>query len=336
MHKGLWHDDPLRDRAMTKGDRSLLSSAEEWNRNEGQMTPSELEQEMNRQRAMAGDPGHASIGPPESRMSSIWGHLRHGIPRRVERFLEPETPTEMAGLLGASMYPGVGEAIDVADFAAGLQDRDLGRMGWAAGGLLMPFMGGASMRALLKRLRKKKLPDELLSEAPTRTQIDEIGLSGEADYTQDFLTQGQRPPLTEKEIRAEFGLERGEDWKNPTYAEEMGVPEGVVHPMDRRGIGPTHRRTMDEEGILRPGNWRFGQEQLNRFDDWSTSHLVGRMTEELPESRSLKPETLEEIAENVQDLVSRFGGDPDAVREAVRFPRGQEKIYNKLLEMMFP
>ena len=310
----------------------LLASARQWS----QANAPTREQEMHRQRAMAGQPGYPSIGPPQSRMSRIWENLRYGIPRRTREFLEPETPAEMGGLLGASMVPGVGEAIDVADFAAGWKDRDPGRMGWAAGGLLMPLMGGASMRALLKRLRKKKLPDELLSEAPTRTQIDEMGLSGEADYTQDFLTRGQRPPLTEKEIRAEFGLERGEDWKNPTYAEEMGVPEGVVHPMDRRGIGPTHRRTMDEEGILRPGNWRFGQEQLNRFDDWSTSHLVRRMTEELPESRLLKLEMLEEIAENAQDLVSRFGGDPDAVREAVRFPRGQEKIYNKLLEMMFP
>ena len=151
MHNGLWHDDPLRDRAMTKGDRALLSSAEEWNRNEGQMTPSELEQEMNRQRGMAGDPGHASVGPPESRMSSIWNHLRHGIPRRVERFLEPETPAEMAGLLGASVAEPYGTAIDLADFAIGVRDRDPARMGLAAAGAVVPFAGAAGIKGLLRR-----------------------------------------------------------------------------------------------------------------------------------------------------------------------------------------
>ena len=83
------------------------------------MTPPERQKEMNRQRAMAGEAGYASIGPPQSRISRILDHLRYGIPRRVEEFLEPETPAEMAGLLGASVMEPAGTAIDVADFAAG-------------------------------------------------------------------------------------------------------------------------------------------------------------------------------------------------------------------------
>ena len=256
----------------------------------------------------------------------------NGLWKDVRGLLEPETPAGVAGLLGASVLEPAGTAIDVADFAAGLQDRDLARMGWATAGLLTPFMGSAGMRALLKRLRKKKLPDELLAEAPTRAQIDQMGLSGEADYTQDFMTEGQRPPATDAELAKEWGQPEKPAWESdfdPLSCGPSGCDPG-------RGIGPTYRMTMDDEGALRPGSWRFGQEQLNRFDDWSTPHLVRRMTEELPESRLLKPETLEEIAENAQDLVSRFGGDPTLIQEAVRFPRGQEKIYNKLLEMMFP
>jgi hypothetical protein len=95
---------------------------------------------------------------------------RHGAPRNgnggglwkgVRGLLEPETPAEMGGLIGASLLPGVGEAIDVADFAAGLQDRDLGRMGWAAGGLLLPFVAGSTLRKVGQRIgRRAKAADE--------------------------------------------------------------------------------------------------------------------------------------------------------------------------------
>ena len=96
-------------------------------------------------------PQGASIGPPQSRMSRIWDHLRYGIPRRVEEFLEPETPAGLAGLLGASVMEPAGTAIDVADFAAGFRDRDLPRMGWAAGGAALPFVAGSTMRKVLGR-----------------------------------------------------------------------------------------------------------------------------------------------------------------------------------------
>ena len=112
---------------------------------------------MHRQRAMAGQPGYPSIGPPQSRMSRIWENLRYGIPRRTREFLEPETPAEMGGLLGASMVPGVGEAIDVADFAAGWKDRDPGRMGWAAGGLMLPFVAGSTLRKVGQEAAQKWL-----------------------------------------------------------------------------------------------------------------------------------------------------------------------------------
>jgi hypothetical protein len=145
----------------------LLASAEEWGRTEGQMTPLERQKEMNRQRAMAGESGYASVAPPQSRMSRIWDHLRHGIPRRVEEFLEPETPAEMGGLLGASVMEPAGTAIDVADFAIGFRDRDLPRMGWAAGGAALPFVAGSTMRKVLGK--GAKAADELPMDEASRT-----------------------------------------------------------------------------------------------------------------------------------------------------------------------
>jgi len=109
-------------------------------------------------------------------MSRIWENLRYGIPRRTREFLEPETPAEMGGLLGASMVPGVGEAIDVADFAAGWKDRDLGRMGWATGGLFAPFVAGSTMRKVLGK--GAKAADERVVFREADSDIGAEGMEG--------------------------------------------------------------------------------------------------------------------------------------------------------------
>ena len=72
--------------------------------------------------------------------------------QRIRGLLEPETGRGTAGLIGASLVPGVGEAIDAADFAAGFQDRDLSRMGWAAGGLLVPLVAGSTLRKVGEKI----------------------------------------------------------------------------------------------------------------------------------------------------------------------------------------
>ena len=140
-HHGLLNQpDPDRPWGRPQVPQSVISAAEEWGRNP--------------QRPMVSPQG-ASIGPPQSRMSRIWDHLRHGIPRRVEEFLEPETPAGLAGLLGASVMEPAGTAIDVADFAAGFRDRDLARMGWAAGGAALPFVAGSTMRKVGQRIGER-------------------------------------------------------------------------------------------------------------------------------------------------------------------------------------
>jgi hypothetical protein len=269
MHKGLWHDDPLRDRAMTKGDRALLSSAEEWNRNEGQMTPSELEQEMNRQRGMAGDPGHASVGPPESRMSSIWNHLRHGIPRRVERFLEPETPAEMAGLLGASVAEPYGTAIDLADFAIGVRDRDPARMGLAAAGAVVPFAGAAGIKGLL-RGSGAKAADELPMDEASRmgraesrypsvgyhgTTADISEFSGPTWITDDprvashYASRTRAGDILEEGIGADDEFVGGVDELDPYALMEFFGQEGGQNVMPLR-YGAGDVLDMTELGVI--------------------------------------------------------------------------------------
>ena len=60
------------------------------------------------------------------------------------------------GYLGASMLPGVGEATDLVEIGAGLQDRSLGRVGLGLAGLALPFVGAPALRKLLKG--RKKVP----------------------------------------------------------------------------------------------------------------------------------------------------------------------------------
>jgi hypothetical protein len=52
------------------------------------------------------------------------------------------------------MMPGIGEATDLIEIGAGLQDRDLGRIGLGLGALALPFVGAPVLRKFLKGRRK--------------------------------------------------------------------------------------------------------------------------------------------------------------------------------------
>src|SRR5690606_34595757 len=67
----------------------------------------------------------------------------------IRRIIEPQGAAETAGVMAAGSIPGVGEAMDVADFFAGIQDRDAGRAGMAALGAALPFVS-AKQLSLLK------------------------------------------------------------------------------------------------------------------------------------------------------------------------------------------
>jgi hypothetical protein len=272
--------------------------------------------------------------------------------------ISPED-ARFAAELGLDFTPGVGDAKALLyDMPRSLRDAGnaptlLGKAGHVglaslAGLSAIPFLGmpADALRAGIKALRKytKKLPtpNEVLSKAPTQAEIDFVGLSGDADYTMDFLTQGQRPPKTDAELRAMWGKPERPAWESDPDAWR----DAVDFDSSGEGIGPTYKMTMDDTGVMRPGNWRHGQQQLKRYDDWDTPHLLRRLAEEFPESQRMDPAVLEEIAENLQDLYPRNvlrsrenyikGIKHIPLMETMRFPRGQGKIYRKLYEMMQP
>jgi len=240
----------------------LLASAEEWGRTEGQMTPPERQKEMNRQRAMAGEAGYASIGPLQSRTSRIWDHLRYGIPRRVERFLEPETPAEMAGLLGASVMEPAGTAIDVADFAAGFRDRDLPRMGWAAGGAVLPFVAGSTMRKVLGK--GAKAADELPMDEASRTGRRENWLSDST--VKDRVYHG-----TTRDIK-EFGGEYGNP-ENHYGAHHYFTDNADDASINYAGEGPDLTSRIERESERMFGDGQGDEEILDYWRDRDIRNL---------------------------------------------------------------
>ena len=78
---------------------------------------------------------------------------------RLDRMLMPESGAGMAGLVGASMLPGVGTAIDVADIGFGIRNRDPLRAGLGLVGLALPFVSGRTLRG------GKKLSNALVEDA---------------------------------------------------------------------------------------------------------------------------------------------------------------------------
>lgn len=135
MHRGRPHFDPTQD-----------LPEEGWNSFQGipHQYPTEGEPlQLSMEYGAGPGPGPYQQGyvyperaPEED--PSLWQSMRRAV--------EPESGAEMAGLVGASIAPGLGEAIDVVDFIAGVQDADWSRSAWAAGGLLLPFVAGSTLR----------------------------------------------------------------------------------------------------------------------------------------------------------------------------------------------
>mgnify|MGYP003636158192 FL=1 len=92
---------------------------------------------------------YPSIGPTPSWVERVAAQIK-SVPRRINRALQPETAEETAALVGASMIPGVGEGIDIADIAAGARTSDLPRIGWGLAGLALPFVAGSALRKIRK------------------------------------------------------------------------------------------------------------------------------------------------------------------------------------------
>tara|TARA_R110000737_G_scaffold126213_1_gene158806 strand:+ start:963 stop:1910 length:948 start_codon:yes stop_codon:yes gene_type:complete len=163
----------------------------------------------------------------------------------VERFLEPETPAEMAGLLGASVAEPYGTAIDLADFAIGVRDRDLPRMGLAAVGAVTPLVGAAGIKGLL-RGKGAKAADELPMDEASR-----MGRAAEQDWTTNAFhgTSVRLAPDPARPLQNTGDLERfhwGSHFGTQKAANER---LGDLRPRVRAAEGES---SFDDSGRLKP------------------------------------------------------------------------------------
>lgn len=176
--------------------------------------------------------------------------------QRIRRLLEPESGAELTGLVGASIIPGVGEAIDIADIAAGIQDRDPLRIALATAGLTIPFVTGSSLKGLGKswqeirdiKRKAKELKRLGIEDMPTRDPIRiSENLSGPEALEQLRLERFKR--LMEEEVllgSGELGGRRAVD----------ALPEGIM--MERPGYRELY------PGLTRIKDDAFGQEERIR------------------------------------------------------------------------
>jgi len=160
----------------------------------------------------------------------------------VRGFLEPETGAEMGALLGTSMLPVAGEAIDLADIAAGIQDRDLSRIGWATGGLMLPFVAGSTLRKIVQRGVAQGAADMTRKELQSLLSAKGLPATGTTETLRELATVVGKNP--EDWTRSEFDLARPhirvhQDFRSgndPAKIMKEGLTRGQVDPLS--GVGP--------------------------------------------------------------------------------------------------
>jgi hypothetical protein len=107
----------------------------------------------------------------------------------LRRLLEPQSKKETAALIGASILPGIGEAIDVGDIALGLKDRDPWRVGFGGLGLALPFVAGSTIRRALGKgddIARAAGKSDDVAQAVTRTAEPEQGIRAFHGSPHDF------------------------------------------------------------------------------------------------------------------------------------------------------
>ena len=209
--------------------------------------------------------------------------------QRVRRLLQPESGAETAGLIGASIMPGVGEAIDIADIAAGIQDRDLGRIGLGAVGLALPFISGRTIRGARDLARAGGTPrpaiitpppprPAIITPPPPPPPVKGLEALGNSRLEKFFLDTQQ-------------GKATGSQWQAMlNKAQKSGVvPKGEMEwtgVTSLLGENPSRvftraelQKHMDDSGIKLKETWRGTP--VNEFADWSPERRVrvtGKLT----------------------------------------------------------
>lgn len=142
---------------------------------------------------------------------------------------QPATATEQAEM-ALSMLPGVGEGLDVAYIAQGIEERDAGKAATGLAGLALPFVGAGTIKQVAKRLS----PGEYTYKGYNISKMDNgnwnLGPEGES-FTDaaDTLTEAKQiidgyDEIIEESLNKVLSDEKATGWlKNHGYDPYVGI-----------------------------------------------------------------------------------------------------------------
>lgn len=215
---------------------------------------------------------------------------------RINRALQPETPEEMAALLGGSFV--AGPAMDVADIGLGALEGDPTRTLFGLAGLALPFVTGTQIRVGSRTLsgRAAEIFKDLLRRSPGSSH-EEL-----ADVAQRRATvEAERAASAARQSPQREGIASLDPrYSDPDVPEEAMVYRGSEYPEERRA------RQQAEDGP---------QPEIPDEDQFTQIDLFGDV-EDIPTSvqdASFRNIPIEDPAAREALTLARAEGTPDAL-----------------------
>ena len=188
-------------------------------------------------------------GPVLDKLKQLWGNIR-------SRADDPSW-----GYVGASMLPGVGEATDLIEIGAGLQDRDLGRMGLGLGALALPFVGASTLKKIGTTAKKKALTESEKKQLKKQTGdfiswvMEEGKLPEKASTEMPYATL---PDVMRKNIEQAYQRPPGRfarlSVKQADELDDLPMdPESLARRSKEQGYTELFHGTPEEENLLLGG-----------------------------------------------------------------------------------
>ena len=129
---------------------------------------------------------------------------------------QPMTPVEQAEMV-LSMIPGVGEGLDAAYIAQGIEEKDLGKAGTGLGALLLPGVGVGTIKQVAKRLGgadNVEVPDQIPNAGQASRKVEPLDPDIEAGMADDEIKKyykvSQRQAQTPQLAQAADALGKGD------------------------------------------------------------------------------------------------------------------------------
>lgn len=178
---------------------------------------------------------------------------------------QPATSSEQAEMV-LSMLPGIGEGLDAAYFAQGIEEGDAGKAATGLGGLLLPFVGAGTIKQVAKRLGgadNVEVPDQIPNAGQASRKIEPLDPDKEIGMTDDEIREyykvSQRQAQTPQLAQAADALDKGDI--TLTEFNELADAFRPATVFREMPVIPTPRRiqaVLQQKGRFNPKTGRGG------------------------------------------------------------------------------